>query len=135
MALKDKIQKVIGGIHVAAVATVDNGKPAVRYMALAGMDDMSFIGATRTSSRKIEQIRKAPDVALAIWSCKEFSDPYVTIEAKASIHEDVATKKKYWNPMWEEYFQTPENKEFVVLKFVPKKIEYTEGMTMEIWEK
>jgi general stress protein 26 len=135
MTLKEKIQKVIGGIHVAAVATVDNGKPAVRYMALAGMDDMSFIGATRTSSRKIEQIRKAPDVALAIWSCKEFSDPYVAIEAKASIHEDVATKKKYWNPMWEQYFQTPENKEFVVLKFVPKKIEYTEGMTMEIWEK
>jgi general stress protein 26 len=59
----------------------------------------------------------------------------VTIEAKASVHEDVETKKKYWNPMWEQYFQTPENKEFVVLKFVAKKIEYTEGMTMEVWEK
>jgi general stress protein 26 len=135
MTLKEKIQNVIGGIHVAAMATLADGKPAVRFMALTGMDDLTLIGATRKESRKVGQVRKDPDVALAIWSCKEFSDPYVAIEAKASVHEDVATKKKYWNPMWEEYFQTPENKEFVVLKFVPKKIEYTEGMTMETWEK
>jgi general stress protein 26 len=59
----------------------------------------------------------------------------VVIRAKASVHEDVATKKKYWNPMWEEYFKTPENQDFVVLKFVPEQIKYYHGMETEIWEK
>lgn len=133
--LKEKILKVMGGVHVAAVATIADGKPAVRFMALMGTDDLNLIGATPKITRKVEEIKKNPDVALSIWSCKEFTDPYVTIEAKGSIHEDVATKKKYWNPMWEQYFKTPENKEFVVVKFVPRKIDYMEGMEHEIWEK
>jgi general stress protein 26 len=135
MALKEKILLVMGGVHVAAVATITDGKPAVRYMALTGLDDMTLIGSTMAASRKIEQIRKNPEVALSIWSCKEFSDPYVVIQAKCSVHEDIATKKKYWNPMWKEYFKTPENPEFVVLKFAPYRIEYTIPEGMEVWEK
>jgi general stress protein 26 len=135
MNLKEKILQVMGGVHVAAVATIADGKPVVRYMALTGLDDLTMIGSTMNDSRKVGQVRKNPDVALAIWSCKEFTDPYVVIQAKASVHEDVATKKKYWNPMWEEYFKTPENKDFVVLKFVPGRIEYSHGMETETWEK
>ncbi|NYT17155.1 MAG: pyridoxamine 5'-phosphate oxidase family protein [Methanomicrobiales archaeon] len=135
MALKEKILPVMGGVHVAAVATIAEGKPAVRYMALTGLDDLTLIGSTMTASRKVAQIRKNPEVALSIWSCKEFSDPYVVIQAKCSVHEDTATKKQYWNPMWEEYFKTPENPEFVVLKFAPYRIEYNVPEGMEVWEK
>jgi len=135
MALKEKILSVMGGVHVAAVATITDGKPAVRYMALTGLDDLTLIGSTMTASRKVAQIRKNPEVALSIWSCKEFSDPYVVIQAKCSVHEDTATKKQYWNPMWEEYFKTPENPEFVVLKFAPYRIEYNVPEGMEVWEK
>lgn len=135
MALKEKILLVMGGVHVAAVATIAEGKPSVRYMALTGLDDLTLIGSTMTASRKVAQIRKNPEVALSIWSCKEFSDPYVVIQAKCSVHEDTATKKQYWNPMWEEYFKTPENPEFVVLKFAPYRIEYNVPEGMEVWEK
>ena len=62
---------------MAAVATVQEGKPAVRFMALVGLDDLTLIGATMKSSRKVEQIKKNPEVALTIWSGKNFSDPYV----------------------------------------------------------
>jgi general stress protein 26 len=135
MNLKEKILQVMGGVHVAAVATLADGKPAVRYMALTGLDDLTLIGSTMAASRKVAQIRKDPRVCLAIWSCGEFTDPYVVIEAKASVHEDTGTKKKFWNAMWEEYFKTPENPDFVVLKFTPNRIEYTHGMEAEIWEK
>jgi general stress protein 26 len=54
MALKDDILKVMEGEHVAAVATVSEVHPAVRFMALAGLDDLSLIGATAKSSRKVE---------------------------------------------------------------------------------
>lgn len=120
---------------MAAVATVTDGRPAVRFMALEGLDDLSLIGGTMKSSRKIEQIRKNPDVALSIWSGKNYADPYLIIQSKAEIHEDLETKKKFWDPKLEPYFQNPENPSYVVLKFVPQRIEYYHEMTMDLWER
>jgi general stress protein 26 len=133
MSLKENILKVTGGEHVAALATVQEGKPAVRFMALIGLDDLTLIGATMKSSRKVEQIKKNPEVSLTIWSGKNFSDPYVMIQGKALVHEDLETKKKFWNPKMEVYFQKPENPEYVVLKFVPQRIEYYHDMNMVVW--
>ena len=50
------------------------------------------------SSRKVEQIRKNPEVALSIWSGKNYTDPYVVIQGKAEIREDLETKKKILGP-------------------------------------
>lgn len=135
MSIEDNILKVIGGMHVAAVATVSAGKPAVRFMAVVGLNDLSIMGATMKNSRKVEQIRKTPQVALSFWEGKSFSDPYVVIQSNAEIHEDLETKKKFWNPMLEPYFQNPENPNYVVLKFVPQSIEYYHDMSMDIWTK
>jgi general stress protein 26 len=74
-------------------------------------------------SRKVTQIRKNPDDALSLWSCKELSDLYVAIQAKGTVHGDLVTKQKYWNLMYEQYFQNPENPVFVILKSVPQKSE------------
>ncbi len=133
MALKDDILEVMRGEHVAAIATVADGWPAVRFMALVGLDDLSLIGATMKSSRKIEQIRKNPEAALSIWSGKSYADPYVVIQSKAEIHEDQETKRKFWDPKLEPYFQNPENPNYIVLKFVPERIEYYHGMNMDLW--
>jgi general stress protein 26 len=137
MALKENILEVVGGPHPAAVATLDGKKPAVRFMVLAGFPDMTLIGATMKNSKKVEQIKKNPDAALAIWSGKEFSDPYVEISARGMIHEDIATKKKYWNPMFEQFFKSPENPDFVVLMFTAQEITY-HGKNMsgtEVWKR
>lgn len=137
MALKDQIMEVIGGPHPAAVATLDGKMPAVRFMVLAGFPDMTLVGATMKNSKKVGQLKKNDEVALAIWSGKEFSDPYVEITAKGEVHEDIATKKKYWNPMFEQYFKTPENPDFVVLVFTANEITY-HGKDMEsldVWKR
>jgi general stress protein 26 len=135
MTLKDNILEVLRGEHVAAVATVTDGRPAVRFMALVGQDDLSLIGGTMRSSRKVEQIRKNPEVALSIWSGKSYTDPYVLIQSKAEVHEDLETKKKFWDPKLEPYFRNPENPDYVVLKFVPQRIEYYHEMSMDLWER
>ena len=137
MPLKEQILEVIGGPHPAAVATLDGKLPAVRFMVLAGFPDMTFVGATMKASNKVGQLKKSLDAALSIWSGKEYSDPYVEIKAKGKIHEDVATKKKYWNPMFEQYFKTPENPDFVVLVFTASEITY-HGKNMssvDIWKR
>lgn len=137
MALKDQILEVAGGPHVAAVATLNGTKPAVRFMVLAGFPDMSFVGATMKATKKVRQLKKNPAAALAVWSGKEFSDPYVEVQATAKIHEDVATKKKYWNPMYEKFFKTPENPDFVVLVFRADEITYIgrNMATTEVWKR
>jgi general stress protein 26 len=137
MALKEQILDVIGGPHVTAVATLDGKMPAVRFMVLAGFPDMTLVGATRKSSKKVEQLKKNPDAALSIWSGKEYTDPYVEIQAKGKIHEDVATKKKYWNPMYERPFKTPENPDFVVLVFTATEITYhAKNMaSVDVWRR
>ncbi len=138
MALKEKILEVAGGPHAVAVATIDNGLPSVRFMVLFGFDDMTFVGGTGRPSPKVAQLKKNPNASLAIWSCREYTDPYVRIRAKGTVHEDLATKKKYWNPMFEQYFKSVDNPEYVVLKFTAEEIEYVSPATMmapEVWRR
>ncbi len=137
MALKENILEVMGGPHPAAVATLDGKKPAVRFMVLAGFPDMTLVGGTMKSTAKVGQLKKNADAAISIWSGKEFSDPYVEIQATAKIHDDIPTKKKYWNPMFEQYFKSVDNPDFVVLVFTAGEIKYHGPgmMTPEIWKR
>jgi general stress protein 26 len=139
MDLKDRILKIAGGQKVVAVATVDEESgqvlPAVRYMVTFGLDDLTLIGSTSRGSRKVQQMKKNSNVALTIWEGGDFSNPYVIMTAKAEVHENLETKKKYWNTELEKYFKNPDNPEYVVIKFMPSKIEYYHDMKMNIWTK
>ncbi len=139
MELAEKILDVVRGPHVAAVATVGGrGAPAVRHMVLTGFDDLMLAGATRANSNKVAQIRRTPYAGIAIWSEREFTDPYVQIQATAGVHDDRETKLKYWNPSWEQYFGQPENPEIVVIVFRPDVIEYYDPKALinpEVWRR
>ena len=135
MELKEKILNVIKGEHVAAVATISDSEPAVRFMILVGKDDLTLSGWTMKTSRKVQHIREKPVVSISIWSGDNFSDPYVTILSVAEVHEDLQTKKSFWNPTLEPFIKTPENPEYVVLEFIPQRIEYYTEEKMEVWER
>lgn len=137
MALKENILEGVGGPHVAAIATIDGKLPAVRFMVLNGFPDMTFVGATMKITKKVAQLKKNKNVAISTWSGKEFSDPYVEMMAKGEVHEDLATKKKYWNPMFEQYFKTVDNPDYVVLVFTAAEIIYhgKNMMTEEDWKR
>jgi len=59
------------------------------------------------------------------------------IKAKAEIHEDLTTKKKYWNQMYEQYFKSVDNPDYMILRFTATEIEYTgpRMMGMEVWKR
>jgi general stress protein 26 len=137
MELREKILGVIGGPHTAAVAMLDGKLPAVRFMLLIGFADMTLVGGTMKSSKKVMQLAKNPDVAIAMWSGKEFTDSYVEIRARAEIHEDIGTKKKYWNPVFVQYFKSVDNPDFVVLKFTADEISYyvPSMASREVWKR
>ena len=137
MELREKILEVIGGLHPAAVATLDGNLPAVRFMLLMGFPDMTLVGGTMRSSRKVVQLEKNADVDIAVWSGKNITDPYVEIRAQVKIHEDIATKKKYWNPMFVPYFRSVDNPDFVVLHFTASEITYyvPSMRSREVWKR
>lgn len=137
MELREKILEVTGGPHAAAVATLDGKLPAVRFMLLMGFPDMTLVGGTKKSSRKVAQLEKNADVAIAIWSGKEITNPYVEIQAHGRIHQDIATKKKYWNPMFVPYFRSVDNPDFVVLVFTASEITYyvPSMASREVWKR
>jgi len=137
MELREKILEVIRGPHTAAVATLDGNLPAVRFMLLNGFPDMTLVGGTMKSSRKVVQLKKNADVDIAVWSGKEITDPYVEIRAHAEIHDDIATKKKYWNPMFVPYFRSVDNPDFVVLIFTASEITYyiPPMRSREVWKR
>ena len=137
MELREKILEVIGGLHTAAVATLDGNMPAVRFMLLMGFSDMTLVGGTMKSSRKVVQLEKNADVAIAVWSGKNITDPYVEIRAQVKIHEDIATKKKYWNPMFVPYFRSVDNPDFIVLHFTATEITYyiPSMRSREVWKR
>jgi general stress protein 26 len=137
MELREKILDVIRGPHTAAVATLDGNRPAVRFMLLNGFPDMTLVGGTMKSSRKVVQLRKNADVDIAVWSGKEMTDPYVEIRAQAEIHDDIATRKKYWNPMFIPYFRSVDNPDFVVLIFTASEITYyiPSMRSREVWKR
>jgi len=137
MELREKILEVIRGPHPAAVATLDGNLPAVRFMLLNGFPDMTLVGGTMKSSRKVVQLKKNADVDIAVWSGKEITDPYVEIRARAEIHDDIATKKKYWNPMFVPYFRSVDNPDFVVLIFTANEITYyiPSMRSREVWKR
>jgi len=137
MELREKILEVIGGPHAAAVATLDGPLPAVRFMLLYGYPDLTLIGGTMKSSRKVVQLSANPEVSIAVWSGKEITDPYVEIRARGTIHEDAETKKKYWNPMFVRYFRSVDNPDFVIVKFVAGEIAYyvPSVRAKEIWKR
>lgn len=137
MELAEKIFDVMGGMHVGAVATIAGDQPAVRFMALRGYEDMTLVAGTMKNTRKVGELKTHPETAISIWSEKEFTDPYVGIHAKTEVHEDRETKERFWNPMFEEYFGSVDNPDFVLLVFTADTIEYytPPEMTPEIWKR
>ena len=132
--VKDIIMEAIKGGNTASMATIKDGKPWVRYIACHRMGDtMSLYCSTSIHSRKIEQIKKDPNVHITMgWNEAEMKGPYLQIAAKAVIKTDRETREKCWLPEYAMFFKTPDNPHYCIIEFVPEYIEvwgYSPDMT------
>lgn len=124
--LKNNILEVLKNYPVGSVATIRDGKPWVRYMAMQSEKDLTLYSTSFASSRKIDQLGKDNNVHVAFGADpKNWMLPFVNIEGTAEILTDIETKKKCWSKMLEQFFKGPEDPEYVVIKILPKTIEYT----------
>ena len=134
--LKKKILKVIKGSKLASLATVANGKPWVRY-AVSRSEGLTLYICTFKDSRKVEQIKKNPNVHITIGgSMENMEAPYVQIAAYAKVRSDAGIRKKLWVPFMKKYYTGVDDPQYVVIEVKPEFVEYmgTESHTPQIYK-
>jgi len=134
--LKNKIVDVLKRSVLAAVATIKDGKPWVRYMVVMQGSGLSLWTTTFTQSRKIQEIKKDKNLDLIIGGDeKNFKAPYLNVRATAEVFTDIKTKTQYWNDMLKSYYSGPEDPNLAIIIISPQVIEYMSGdsMTPEVY--
>lgn len=123
--LKRRILELITNYPVGSLATIKDGKPWVRYMVVQPQADLTLFTTSFAPSRKVEQIRKNPNVHLAFGADpRDYALPYVNIVGTAEILTDSATKLKCWKEEYKQYYKGPDDPNYVVIRIVPSLIEY-----------
>ncbi len=107
--------------NCALITLDDTSIPVVRIMDPFPPDeDFTIWFGTNVKSRKVEQIKKNPNVTLYYQDNDKTG--YVVIHAKAQIVDDPVEKKKRWKKAWEDFY--PNNREaYTLIKATPVSLE------------
>jgi general stress protein 26 len=138
--LEERILAILKQPQLAGFATITtDGKPWVRYVMILGDDDMKIRFATFSKSRKIEQIKKNPEVHITCGvNCITEMMPYLQIQGIAKIATDQAEKVAFWNEELKDYFSGPDDPHYALVVIEPYRIEYInvdDSWGTEVWEK
>jgi len=113
----------------AYLSTCDGDQPRGRIVSPIVEDDMSIWVTTRSTSRKVRQLRENPKICLAFVKLPD-GDKAATVTGEARIIPDIERKKRVWklaNFNLYEYFPNgPDSDDFCLLKIVIKRIEWRE---------
>jgi general stress protein 26 len=113
---------IIDSARCSVLVSVDNeGRPHAREMDPFAPDDNMIIWfATNPNTRKVQQIRNNPNVAVFYYDTKGLS--YVSINGKAELVNDPAEKEKHWKTYWKRYYPD-RDKDMILIKVVPERME------------
>jgi len=136
--LEEAISRMLKPFQLMSLATItEDGEPWVRYVMGSATDTWEIRIATFADSRKVAQIRKHPKVHL----CCGVTEPaeenaYLQISGTAAVRDDADLKQAVWHEGLSQYFNGPDDPNYVVIAITPERIEYmAEGaMSPQTWE-
>ena len=116
----------------ANLATCDGDQPRVCIVSPVVEDDMSIWVTTRSTSRKINQLKENPKICLAFVEPPE-GDKSVTVIGEAQIIPDLEKRRRTWKlapfDLYEHFPDGPNSDDFCLLKIIPKRIEWRDSGT------
>jgi general stress protein 26 len=137
---EQKIVSIMRGNYLYAnLATCDGDQPRVRIVSPVVEDDMSIWVTTRSTSRKIRQLRENPKICLAFVEPPE-GDKSVTVIGEAQIIADSDKRRRVWKlapfDLYEHFPGGPDSDDFCLLKIMANRIEWREVGTgaLKIYE-
>jgi len=87
--------------------------------------DLTLWFGAGPASRKVQEVNANGDATVSIMHPQYGG--YATLMGTAETVRDVDMKQKYWRAHWSDIYPGgPENEEYLLLKFTPKKIELME---------
>ena len=113
---------IISSVKFCGLVTIgDNGLPDIRTMDPFPPDkDFTVWFGTNPKSRKINQIKNNPDVAL--YYNDSAGNGYVVIHGRAELINDKNEKTKHWKEEWSRFY--PDNDtSYLLIKVVPQKLD------------
>lgn len=117
--LRDKIK----GIRMAMLSTVDKGRVVSRPMSMQEIGPKGTIWfLTSVGSNKVREIGINPSVGLSF--SDSGSETYVSVAGMASITNDRALIKEFWNPFLNAWFDGPDDPTIRVIEIDPVSAEY-----------
>jgi len=123
----------------ANLATCDGDQPRVRTVSPIVENDMSIWITTRSTSRKVKQLRENPKICLAFVEPPE-GDRAVTVIGEARIIPDLEKRRRIWKlapfDLYEHFPDGPDSDDFCLLKIMANRIEWREVGTgaLKIYE-
>jgi general stress protein 26 len=115
-----------------SLATCDGDQPRVRTVSPIVEDDMSMWVTTRSTSRKVKQLRQNPKICLAFVEPPD-GDKAATVIGEAQIIPDLDKRRRVWKlapfDLYEHFPGGPDSDDFCLLKVTVKRIEWRETGT------
>lgn len=136
--LKLRIYEVSKDLQLVNFATVtERGAPWVRYVMGKADGDLIFRFCTRIDSRKVDQIRRNPEVHISLGiSSLETAKNWIQVQGTAKVSTDSIECAAFWFDELKNYFNGPDDPMYCIVIVTPTRIEFgTMGIsTPEVWE-
>jgi general stress protein 26 len=123
--LKREVFERFDGFPEIQLATAKGDQPKVRPVTLMHFDEKLYV-ATGTGSQKVEQIRGNPKTEFCLRLPEGEKIGYVRAAGTAEIVEDMDTRTSVANrcPFFEQFWQSPEDPTYTLIRLHVREIEY-----------
>ncbi|HEU68247.1 MAG TPA: general stress protein [Candidatus Acetothermia bacterium] len=127
-----RLWEIVEESEIVLLITDAEGYPRMRPMTtIAYEEDGTIWFATSKSSRKVEEIQHNPRTTACFLTPE--GGAHAQVFGTAEIVEDPDLKKELWDEDWSEYWEGPEDPDYVLLSLHGARAEYYLMDEDELW--
>ncbi|MDW7615435.1 pyridoxamine 5'-phosphate oxidase family protein [Peribacillus simplex] len=120
--LKEKVLNIIRDHKIGVLSSVENNKPHSRYMTFFN-EELTLYTPTNANTEKIDEIEKNPNIHILIgYENEGLGDSYLEISGTSKINDSQELKDKLWNESFENWFDSPNDPNYLILQIKPESI-------------
>ncbi|GAB4304264.1 MAG: pyridoxamine 5'-phosphate oxidase family protein [Candidatus Bipolaricaulota bacterium] len=127
-----KLWEIVEESEIVLLITASEGYPRMRPMTVVAYEeDGSIWFATSKSSRKVEEIERNPHVTACFLNLE--GGAHAQVFGTAEVVADPDLKKELWDEEWGEYWEGPDDPDYVLLSLHGARAEYYLLDEDELW--
>lgn len=129
---EERLWEIVEESEIDLLITITDGYPRMRPITiLAYEEDGGVWLATSKASRKVEEIGKNSKVTVCFLDLE--GDAYAQLFGAAEIVEDPDLRAEFWEEEWKEYWEGPDDPDYVLICVHAEKAEYYLLEDDELW--